>query len=48
MDCLYDRTMPEFPALAPPFYDSVDGDLRKVEDANKILIAAHWEKLIRL
>jgi hypothetical protein len=48
LDCLYDRTMPEFPALARPFYDSVDGDLREVEDANKILIAAHWEKLVGL
>jgi hypothetical protein len=48
LDCLYDRTMPEFPALARPFYDSVDGDLREVEDANKILIVAHWEKLVGL
>jgi len=58
LDFLYDRTMPETPSIARPLRGVTDDYLSddmiprdydlEVEDANKVLIDAYWEKLVGL
>jgi hypothetical protein len=58
LDFLYDRTMPKTPSMARPLRGVTDDYLSddmiprdhdlEVEDANKVLIDAYWEKLIGL